>query len=123
MIFRNFLPVGQGAFYLERFILNDIDKPINVIYDCGSYDYYNKKSVKKVNHQIIRLFNENETIDAVFISHFHEDHINGLELLLKHCDVKNIFIPLIDNDIKEILLIQYLIEHDFNGFQQEVPHF
>ena len=32
---RSFLPVGQGAFYTERF--NNVDGPINVVYDCGSY--------------------------------------------------------------------------------------
>lgn len=31
---RSFLPVGQGAFYLERFETND--GRINVVYDCGS---------------------------------------------------------------------------------------
>lgn len=34
MMLRSFLPVGQGAFYFERF---EYDKDrINIIYDCGS---------------------------------------------------------------------------------------
>lgn len=38
------------------------------------------------------------TIDAVFISHFHEDHVNGLETLLNKAEVKCIFLPLLNDD-------------------------
>ena len=34
MMLRSFLPVGQGAFYLERFEING--EKTNVVYDCGS---------------------------------------------------------------------------------------
>lgn len=87
---RSFLPVGQGAFYCERFKLNSDDKNfINVVYDCGS-----SNGLKCVKKQIKAYFHEGETIHAVFISHLHNDHINGLEFLLKYCNVKNIFFPL-----------------------------
>lgn len=102
---RSFLPVGQGAFYCERFKLNPDDNNfINVVYDCGSLNNPNR-----VEKQIKANFHEGETIHAVFISHLHNDHINGLEFLLKYCNVKNIFFPLTEKVDTEILLIDSYI--------------
>lgn len=101
---RSFLPVGQGAFYCERFKLNSGDKDfINVVYDCGSL-----RNPKRVEKQIKAKFHEGETIHAVFISHLHDDHINGLEFLLKYCNVKNIFFPLTNRNGKTILTLYEL---------------
>lgn len=33
---RLFLPVGQGAFYCEKFSEEDFCGKVNVVYDCGS---------------------------------------------------------------------------------------
>ena len=102
---RSFLPVGQGAFYCERFKLNPDDNNfINVVYDCGS-----SNGQKCVEKQIKANFHEGETIHAVFISHLHNDHINGLEFLLKYCNVKNIFFPLTEKEDTEISLIDSYI--------------
>lgn len=35
-MFRSFLPVGQGAFYVERFFDANEQSKYNVVYDCGS---------------------------------------------------------------------------------------
>lgn len=102
---RSFLPVGQGAFYCERFKLNPTDKNfINVVYDCGS-----SNGAKCVEKQIKANFREGETIHAVFISHLHNDHINGLEFLLKYCNVKNIFFPLTEKADTEISLVDSFV--------------
>ncbi|NTW38535.1 MAG: hypothetical protein HGA44_01400 [Cellulomonadaceae bacterium] len=37
-----------------------------------------------------------QSIDAVFISHMHEDHVNGLSLLLAEVAVERIYLPLLD---------------------------
>ena len=80
---RTFHSIGQGAFYTERF------DDFNFVYDCGT-DTDGKKRIEKYvsNH-----FDMNEEINFLFISHFHRDHINGLEYLFLNCKVKNIFIP------------------------------
>lgn len=102
---RSFLPVGQGAFYCERFKLNPDEKNlINVVYDCGS-----SNGAKCVEKQIKANFREGEIIHAVFISHLHNDHINGLEFLLKYCNVKNIFFPLTEKVDTEISLVDSFI--------------
>lgn len=74
---RTFHPIGQGGFYSERFIFQGEDN-INIIYDCGS-----ATGVKNVKQEIAATFKKGEVIHALFISHFHADHINGIEYLLK----------------------------------------
>lgn len=88
---RSFLPVGQGAFYAEQFKSNETK--INVIYDCGS-----STGVEIVNKMIASAFSRGEKIYAVFISHMHYDHINGLEFLLKYCNVENLYLPYLTPD-------------------------
>lgn len=69
MMLRSFLPVGQGAFYFERF---EYDKDrINIIYDCGSLT-----DVSIVEEEIHSNFEKGEDIEVVFISHVDQDHIN-----------------------------------------------
>ena len=48
----------------------------------------------------------NNEIDLLFISHFHEDHINGLGHLLSNCIVQNIVIPKMPQDFIICAMIQ-----------------
>lgn len=112
MVYRRFLPVGQGAFYLEQFKTDN--NKINIIYDCGSL-----KNFKIVKKQIENNFSEKEEILIVFISHLDADHVNGLEFLLQHCNVKNIVFPLINSKDRFILSVNYLCstdEHTMDDF-------
>lgn len=104
MMIRSFLSVGQGAFYLEQFKFQD--KNVNVIYDCGSLT-----DVHIVEQEIKSNYDKNEVIAAVFISHFDRDHINGLPFLLKYCQVSKIFVPLITEDCKKLILLEDLLTH------------
>lgn len=101
IMIRSFLPVGQGAFYLEQFRLGK--EKINVVYDCGS-----TTDINLVNEQIDDAFAPGETIHAVFISHLHEDHMNGLPHLLKRCRVKRLFFPFLTKESKILLVLNYL---------------
>ena len=87
-ILRSFFPIGQGAFFRETFLYGE--NKYNVIYDCGS----SSNSVL-VETTIRNEFSKDETIDALFISHFDEDHINGIPFLLEYCNVRRIFFPLL----------------------------
>lgn len=107
---RTFHPIGQGGFYSERFIFQGKDN-INIIYDCGS-----ATGIKNVKQEIAATFKKGEVIHALFISHFHADHINGIEYLLNYCDVKKIFFPLITDEHKLLLKIKLLIEKNSNEF-------
>ena len=92
IMLRSFLPVGQGSFCLEQF--KNGENKINIVYDCGT----STKSFD-INKEIRANFDKGEDILIVFISHLHEDHVNGLEYLLNYCNVKNIIFPLTSVDI------------------------
>ena len=66
---RTIHPVGQGAFYSETFSVRK-KKLYTVVYDCG-HDKRVSAAAK-----IERL----SAVDLIFISHFHDDHINGIEI-------------------------------------------
>ena len=102
---RSFLTVGQGACYLEQFRIYENNKygRINIMYDCGS-----SSSLESLKTCLSDNLDDGETIHAVFISHFDEDHINGLPFLLEKYSVKNLFIPLITEEEKKILQLSCL---------------
>ena len=104
---RKFLPVGQGAFYLEQFpeYVPEGGGRINVVYDCGSLS-----GIHLVHNQIDRCFSPNEKIQAVFLSHFDKDHVNGLEYLLKHYQVEHIFFPLLTTEDKAFIRLRQLVK-------------
>ena len=100
MVTRSFIPVGQGAFYREKF--GDEDNTINVVYDCGTL--YSKKV--DIEDTIRKEFNENEDIDAVFISHLDRDHFSGIGYLVNYCNVKRIYLPLMNERSKILMKIK-----------------
>lgn len=55
---RTFHPVGQGLFCTERFFCSG-DKPINLVYDCGSL-----RGICKVRYSIAQTFAPKEEVEA-----------------------------------------------------------
>lgn len=106
---RKFLPVGQGAFYLERFDVPEAG-PVNIVYDCGSSSGHGI-----VRGQIHSCFLPGEPVRAVFLSHFDADHVNGLEDLLRYGRVEHIFFPLLTAEDKALVRLQYLAGDRFAG--------
>ena len=92
---RTFHPVGQGAFYSEVFKVNE-EEGFVVIYDCGteSKGNYIKKEIAEFKKTLQR-----NTIDILFLSHFHNEHINGLDDLLKDITVKKTVIPMLPEEV------------------------
>lgn len=114
---RTFHPVGHGAFYTEKFYLEEADSsPLSsVVYDCGCFETAkSQNSIKSYQKRIIDLidgsFSNNETIDALFISHLHTDHILGVDYLLKHCKVKRIILPLLSEEDNLAMLINNILD-------------
>lgn len=86
-IIRTIHPIGQGGFYTERF--NDLpDKPM-VVFDCGGKS---KGFMEKYIDSFLPK-DKKVIIEAIFISHLHDDHINGLQHLIDRANVKKIFLP------------------------------
>lgn len=114
-VLRSFLPVGQGAFFREAFYDGKIRR--NIVYDCGSLT-----DIEIVKTTIRNEFNEGETIDAVFISHFDEDHINGIPFLLEYCNVRRIFFPLLTTQDKIALQLYSLSTMGRDGVAYRFLH-
>lgn len=88
--FRILSPVGQGGFDIEN-----IDGT-TIVFDCGSYGKYHVENCIHHYREIIPLScDKKPIIDYVFLSHFDNDHINGLPMLKKHFIIKNIVVPYI----------------------------
>lgn len=103
---RSFLPVGQGAFYTEQFA-----DGTNVIYDCGS-----ENGIRMIEEMIKSTFHKGDVIHAVFISHMHSDHMNGLEFLLKYCNVGTIYLPYLTPKEKQIATLVQEVSRNASHF-------
>ena len=97
---RTIHPVGQGAFYSERFVDSDGKTVFLAVYDCGSTNR------KKLNYEIEGYFHEDDVIDLLFISHLDNDHVNGVQKLLeRQVPVKHLVLPFMDNNTKSLYLL------------------
>lgn len=105
---RKIFPVGQGAFYCESFETGE-----NIVYDCG-----NANQIEILKDCIDKEFCKNKTIEAIFISHLHYDHISGLEYLLTNCDVKYIYIPFLTPEGLALIKLYYKYKKYKNNFVQ-----
>ena len=81
-------PVGQGGFYTETFSNGTEEKTF--VYDCGGFDRA-KRKMENYLKSFLPKGKPKRQIEAVFISHFHADHINGLQYLLDNAEVKTLF--------------------------------
>ena len=91
-------PIGQGAFYTESFTFNE--HKCNVVFDCGGTKGYIEDKVRTYCRHLAyrqQIEGQRPIVDALFISHFDDDHVNGLETLFAHAAIKQIFLPLLDD--------------------------
>ena len=110
-IIRTIHPVGQGGFYTET-LKSGSDEHI-VVYDCGGSSISSMESyLKKFLHESSP--GHRMKIDAVFISHLHADHVNGLEYLLKNADVRYLILPQLTEEMKIEALVYNCI-HSVRG--------
>ncbi|MGB3107488.1 hypothetical protein [Sphingobacterium siyangense] len=88
----NFRPVGQGGF--TSITIKDNDSIFNIIYDCGSVTSgsYLYNEITKAKTDLIQV-EEKKVIDLLIISHFDEDHVNGIQELLQNVHCKILVIP------------------------------
>jgi hypothetical protein len=108
ILIRTFHPIGQGAFYTESHKFNGTK--FTIVYDCGSSTFKGKKLETKIKS----TFPKDHPIDILFISHFHADHISGIEILAKHCKIKKVVIPLIDDTAKILLKVTNLLDNNYS---------
>lgn len=120
-VIRMIHPVGQGGFYTET--LCNGNSTIKTVYDCGGFDKYGKRKMESYLDCYLHKEKPLKSIEAVFISHFHADHINGLQYLLKNAEVKYLFLPqLNDNVMLEAFLYNYCLTGNYNHTNQLLMH-
>lgn len=86
---------GQGLFYIGEIDRSKGEK-FKFIYDCGG---------NNISGAINQHITQGDVIDMLVISHFDDDHINGLPDLFNKVDkIKKIFIPYY-RDIEDYLLL------------------
>jgi len=80
----------------------------NVIYDCGSSS--NRLSLR---NEIDSFSSERKVVDILFISHFDNDHINGIKYMKdQNFKFKNVIIPLINSKDKFIYILKNIGDED-----------
>lgn len=105
-------PIGQGGFYTET--LRKGDEEINIVYDCGGFGHNKTMMENYLKNYYSKNQNKNK-IEAVFISHFHIDHINGLHYLLNHAEVKFLILPQLTDDLMfESFVYNYCTTNSYN---------
>lgn len=98
-------PVGQGAFISEKFIKSG--QETTVVYDCGS-----QSGKSLVEREIRNSFEKDAPIQAVYISHLDNDHVNGLEYLIQHCRVKKVYLPYLSPKSLLMTMVKYKCEEE-----------
>ena len=110
-------PIGQGGFYTET--LSNGKQTKNFVYDCGGFNRKQDSMEKYLDCYLDRKLGKKE-IEAVFISHFHADHINGLQYLLENSKVKYLFLPQLTEDV---LLESFVYNYCQTGTYNQVNRF
>lgn len=106
-----FHPIGQGLFYSGT-IMND-NKSFTMVFDCGS------ESPKKKREQVIDNSVVPKHIDLLIVSHFHRDHVNGLEKLMKDRTVGEVVLPFINENEKILHFLHHQMEMSRMGNEDE----
>lgn len=99
--FMRFENIGQGLFYYGNIRLDKRSK-FKFIYDCGSLS-----ERKYLNEAIDRLRQQRtKTYDIIMVSHFDEDHVNGVARLIAGKRVRKFVLPYIDWVERLIIFIE-----------------
>lgn len=80
--------VGQGFFHTASVNIHGQD--IRYVYDCGSEDL---ELLREVVERYLSDDTDSGPIDLLAISHFHDDHISGIDLLLSRAAPKIVLLP------------------------------
>ena len=110
---RTFFSVGQALFCREK--VNNR----TIIYDCGG------QTEAIVNGVIDTEYPGGNTsvIDALYISHYDKDHINGVFHLLNKCQVNHLFLPMVSSLSKMLLFIGQRYSSQMRSFYADPKAF
>jgi hypothetical protein len=91
--------VGRGGFHTGTVYLRQ-DKNLNYVFDCGSLQH------KALRRQISAYCRYRMPVDVLFVSHFHDDHVNGLDTFLASAGrVENVVIPYLEAEDRALVVL------------------
>lgn len=108
-------PVGFGSFHSAGISFANWKRPAafhyNYVVDCGA----GRSRIPNIlKSEISNLCYNTDKIDALFITHLHNDHISGIDLLLEHFQhVEYIILPYI-TPVVRLAMIASLIRKNIN---------
>ncbi|MGS6472831.1 hypothetical protein ACUS6C_04185 [Pseudomonas aeruginosa] len=91
---QTFHPVGHGTFHTGRARYHGEPGSFSWVYDCGSKRRSTLAPAIQAFSRSLR--GTHSQIDLLVISHFDDDHVNGVESLLATCSVKWLALPYTD---------------------------
>jgi len=109
----NFHPVGQGLFYSGR--IGDF----RFVYDCGT-----ASGKQHLDYAIASYDSYNDPLDLLVISHFHNDHLNGISQLLKKTGgAKEVVIPYLSPFERLMVAAEYAVNNELDVLNNEYLEF
>lgn len=98
--------VGQGLFYTGQIRCTN-EPNFNFVYDCGGTENTANSRSLTLDTCIKRYkkYLNDKPIDLLVISHFHNDHTNGIAQLLDKQTVKDVIIPFYTFEERLFILI------------------
>ncbi|MBV8685522.1 MAG: hypothetical protein JOZ90_16655 [Alphaproteobacteria bacterium] len=116
--------VGQGFFHSAALIEDD-ELRLRYVYDCGAKALYEEARSNRVDELVVSV-GRGERLDLLFLSHVHEDHVNGVEQLLDGTtglQVDTIVLPLLGVEDRLIAFARSVSEDPAaagNGFYRDL---
>lgn len=114
--FRYQLPVGQGFFHFAEFVElatsgERYSNNFAYVYDCGSTKRYSADLTREIGK--LKKRHHFKKIDILFISHFHYDHVSGIQELLSGLRVDTVVMPLVDDVERLIVYAEAISQYQF----------
>ncbi|WP_447763417.1 hypothetical protein [Sphingopyxis panaciterrae] len=108
--------VGQG-FFQSAELDEDGELRLRYIYDCGAKSTYEKARSERID-ELLKETGKKAKLDLLFLSHVHEDHVNGVEQLLDTDDglaVDTIVLPLLPAEERLIAYARSIVDDPNSG--------